>query len=62
MTVKLFKVVYALMHILLIKEVMNPSDYIILILSIYVALAVVLNIIHIKEQDVESLKYINRRI
>ena len=62
MSVKIFKVLYALNHILIIKEAMNPSHFIIPILLVYVILTVVLNMIHIREEEVESMKYINRKI
>lgn len=62
MSVKTFKVIYALSHILVIKEVLSPSNYIIPILSVYAVLTVVLNAIHIKEEEEESMKYIKREI
>lgn len=60
MSVKVLKVAFALSHILVIKEVLNPSDYIIPILSVYAILAIALNVVHIKEEEEESMKYIKR--
>ena len=62
MSTKIFKVVYALTHLVVIKEVMNPSNHIVLILSIYAILTIIMNMIHMKEDKEEKMKYVSREI
>lgn len=62
MTSKIIKGLFATLHLILIKEILNPSSYIIGVVVLYTIVAMIAGVIEVKENRAESMRYINRKI
>lgn len=62
MTSKIIKGLFATLHLILIKEILNPSNYIIYVVVLYAIIAMIVSVIEVKENREESMRYINRKI
>ena len=62
MITKITKATFALLHFLLIKEVLNPTDAILWVMLVYTIFAIIVSLIDLKERHQKSTRFLNREI